>query len=82
MGSISVTPAFIWSCSAELETDAEQLVTEIRPVVVGEVNPFSSSLLGIVVEPRLPAYGWYVVASPGEIDGLEYCYLAGQPGRK
>ena len=21
-----------------------------------------------------------MVASPGEIDGLEYCYLAGQPG--
>ena len=77
-GLIAVTPAYL-VVPAELETDAEQLVTQIRPVTVTDVNPFSS-LVGIVVEPRLPQYGWYMVASPGEIDGLEYCYLAGQPG--
>lgn len=77
-GLIAVTPAYL-VVPAELETGAEQLVTQIRPIQVGDVNPFST-LVGIVVEPRLPAYGWYMVASPGEIDGLEFCYLAGQPG--
>lgn len=77
-GLIAVTPRYL-VVPAELETMAEQLVAEIRPIQVGDVNPFST-LTAIVVEPRLTAYGWYMVADPGEIDGLEYCYLAGQPG--
>lgn len=77
-GLIAVTPAYL-IVPAELETTAEQLITQIRPVVVGEVNPFST-LVGVVVEPRLPQYGWYMVASPGEVDGMEYAYLSGQPG--
>jgi hypothetical protein len=77
-GLISVTPSILL-VPAELETTGEQLITEIRPVVVGEVNPFSK-LTALVVEPRLPATAWYLVASPGEIDGLEYCYLSSSPG--
>jgi hypothetical protein len=64
---------------AELETVGEQLITEIRPVVVSEVNPFSK-LTKMVVEPRLPANAWYLVADPAMVDGLEYAYLARSPG--
>ena len=64
---------------AELETDAEQLITEIYPVTVTDVNPFSK-LRKLVVEPRLPPTGWYLVADPSIVDGLEYAYLARSPG--
>ena len=64
---------------AELETVGEQLIAEIKPIQVAEVNPFSK-LVKMVVEPRLPAYGWYLVAEPSMVDGLEFAYLARSPG--
>jgi phage head maturation protease len=77
-GLISVTPRAL-VVGADLETAGEKLIAEIRPVVVDEVNPFSK-LQRLVVEPRLPAKAWYMVADAAEIDGLEYCYLASSPG--
>jgi Mu-like prophage major head subunit gpT len=77
-GLISVTPSIL-VVPAELETTGEQLITQIRPVTLDAVNPFSK-LTRLVVEPRLPPLAWYLVASPGEIDGLEYAYLASSPG--
>ncbi len=77
-GLIHVEPSVL-VVGAELETAAEQLITEIRPVVVSEVNPFSK-LTKLVVEPRLPAYGWYLAAEPGVCDGIEYAYLQSSPG--
>jgi hypothetical protein len=77
-GLISVTPSIL-VVPAELETQGEQLITAIRPVVVGEVNPFSK-LTRMVVEPRLGANAWYLWADPGEVDSLEYAHLASSPG--
>ena len=31
-----------------------------------------------IVEPRLPAFGWYL--TDGDADGIEYSYLASSPG--
>ena len=64
---------------AELETVGEQLIAEIKPIQVAEVNP-SRKLVKMVVEPRLPAYGPYLVAEPSMVDGLEFAYLARSPG--
>jgi hypothetical protein len=75
---IDVTP---WGVLVppDLETDTEKLLTQIRPIIVDAVNPFSQ--LQLIVEPRLtdPA-AWYVVADPASAGDLEYCYLAGFPG--
>ena len=64
---------------AELETVGEQLITEIKPVEVGEVNPFSK-LVKMVVEPRLPALRLVLGCAAVRCDGLEYAYLARSPG--
>ena len=77
-GLINVVPRVL-VVGPDLETDAEKLIAEIRPVTVDTVNPFSK-LTKLVVEPRLPPYGWYVVADAAEVDGLEYAYLASSPG--
>ena len=76
-GPISVTPLF-FVVPPELETVADQLVFTINPIQVADVNPFQK--LRVITEPRLPAYGWYLTASPAEIDGLEFAYLASSPG--
>lgn len=77
-GLISVTPKYL-VVPPELETLAEQLLTEIRATTSAEVNPFSN--LTLVVEPRLTSpTRWYLSADAAEIDGLEYAYLAGAPG--
>lgn len=63
----------------ELETIAEQLLTQINARSTDEVNPFGNLVLA--VEPRLTdTAAWYVAADPATIDGLEYAYLEGAPG--
>ncbi|EIE53132.1 peptidase U35, phage prohead HK97 [Citreicella sp. 357] len=63
----------------ELETVAEQLLTQINATNTDDVNPFGKLMLA--VEPRLTDTGaWYVAADPATIDGLEYAYLEGAPG--
>jgi hypothetical protein len=78
-GLISVTPRYLLVPS-DLETGSEKLLTTIQATRVQDVNVFQNALT-LVVEPRLTSpTRWYVVAAPAEIDGLEYAYLAGQPG--
>lgn len=75
---IAATPRFVL-IPAELETSVEKLLTQIQATTTDDVNPFSR--LTLIVEPRLSsATRWYVVADPAEIDGLEYAYLASEPG--
>jgi hypothetical protein len=76
---ISATPKYLLVPPAQ-ETTAEKWLAAIAAAKATDVNPFSGSL-SLVVEPRLSsAKGWYVVADPAEIDGLEYAYLAGGEG--
>jgi len=75
---IAVTPRFLLVPPA-LETTAEKLLSQIQAAKTADVNPFASLVL--IVEPRLTdAARWYVVADPAQVDGLEYCYLEGEPG--
>lgn len=75
---IDVTPRFLL-VPPELETAAEQALTEVQATTTADANPFSK--LSLVVEPRLTSVEqWYVAADPARIDGLEYAYLEGAPG--
>lgn len=75
---IDVTPRFVMA-PPELETIAEQVLTEIAATKTDDVNPFGKLVL--LVEPRLTvANRWYVVADPASAEGLEYAYLEGAPG--
>ncbi len=76
---IRVTPKYLLVPPA-LETLAEKWLATIAAAKVDDVNTFSNKLT-LVVEPRLSsATRWYVTADAGEIDGLEYAYLAGGEG--
>lgn len=75
---INATP-FALVVPPELETLAEQLLTEITATNTDDVNPFAK--LSLAVEPRLKnPTAWYIAANPATIDGLEYAYLEGAPG--
>lgn len=75
---IDATPKFLVVPPA-LETLAEKTVSAIQANQTADANPFS--FLSIVVEPRLAsATGWYLVADPAVIEGLEYAHLEGEPG--
>ena len=67
---IDVTPRFIMVGPAN-ETVAEQMVTQISPIQSQDVNPFMNKL-HVVVDPRLTANIWYLVAdaSPGRWAGI------------
>jgi hypothetical protein len=64
---------------AELETRAEQLVTQIQAMAPSDVNPFSGKL-SVAVESRLPAWAWYLWADPAVAPVLEYAYLSSAQG--
>ena len=75
---LNVAPRFVL-VPAELETVAEQVLTEIAATKTDDVNPFGK--LTLLVDPRLTDdEQWYVVADPAQIEGLEYAYLEGAPG--
>lgn len=75
---IDATPRFVL-VPPELETTAEQMLTQIAATTTDDVNPFGN--LTLLVEPRLTDDNqFYIVADPATIDGLEYAYLEGAPG--
>ena len=77
--AINVVPAFL-VVPPELETLAEQVLTEIAASEVANANPFAGKLK-LLVEPRLAsASAWYVCAAPGASDGLQHAYLDGVAG--
>lgn len=77
--AINVVPTFL-VVPPELETLAEQVLTEIAASEVVNANPFAGKLK-LLVEPRLTsASAWYVCAAPGAPDGLQHAYLDGVAG--
>lgn len=65
-----------------IELAAQQLIAPINAQQASNVNPFSGAYT-LIVDPRLDATSstaWYGFASPGQIDVIELCHLAGQEG--
>ena len=69
---------------AALELKAEQLLAQsLVPAESEHVVPRSIRTLTTIAEPRLDGSsetGWYLAASPMQIDTIEYAYLEGQEG--
>lgn len=77
--AINVVPAFL-VVPPELETLAEQVLTEIAASEVANANPFAGKLK-LLVEPRFKsATAWYLCAAPGAPDSLQHAYLDGVAG--
>lgn len=76
---IGIAPVFLLVGPA-LETAAEQLLSTLAPVTVGEVNPFNEGRLTLLVEPRLTGNAWYLFASPDQRPVFEQAHLAAAPG--
>lgn len=77
-GLIVVEPRYVLVPS-EQETSILKLLAAIQPTTTDDVNVFTN--LVPMVEPRLTdAKRWYMVAAPEQLDGLEFAYLAGEPG--
>ncbi|MDP2579152.1 Mu-like prophage major head subunit gpT family protein [Shimia thalassica] len=77
--AINVVPTFL-VVPPELETLAEQVLTEIAASEVANANPFAGKLK-LLVEPRFAsATAWYLCAAPGAPDSLQHAYLDGVAG--
>lgn len=77
--AINVVPTFL-VVPPELETLAEQVLTEIAATEVANANPFAGKLK-LLVEPRfVSTTAWYLCAAPGAPDGLQHAYLDGVAG--
>ncbi|OAN86082.1 head maturation protease, ClpP-related [Sulfitobacter geojensis] len=76
---INVMPTFL-VVPPELETLAEQVLSDIAASEVAHANPFAGKLK-LLVEPRFnSASAWYLCAAPGAPDGLQHAYLDGMAG--
>jgi len=77
--AINVAPTFL-VVPPELETLAQQVLTEVAASEVANANPFAGKLK-LLVEPRFSsASAWYLCAAPGAPDGLQHAYLDGVSG--
>lgn len=78
---INVEPRYI-AVPAALETKAlQETSNQYTPQQGSNINTFKN--LQVIVEPRLDASSttaWYAFADPGQIDVIEFAYLAGQEG--
>lgn len=75
---IMITPKFLL-VGPEQETAAEKIVAAIQPSASEDVNVFSGKLQ-VVVDPRIPDFGWYLAADPAQADGVEFAYLQEHAG--
>ena len=62
---VGVPPRYL-VVGPDSETAAEQLLVELSPGTVAEVNPFSSRL-SLIVEPRIEGDGWWLFADPARM---------------
>lgn len=77
---LDLAPRFL-IVPAALENTARQLLAQISPTTVADVNAAGGGL-ELVVDPRLDAVsttGWYLESDPRH-GGLEYSYLEGAEG--
>lgn len=78
---INVEPRMI-AVPAALETKAlQETSNQYTPQQGSNINTFKN--LSVIVEPRLDAASataWYAFCDPGQVDIIEYAYLAGQEG--
>jgi hypothetical protein len=69
--AMNIAPRFIY-VGADNETPAEQVVAQITPRQVGDVNPFSGRQ-EVLADGRLTGTTWYSFADP-ERDGSNFVY--------
>jgi len=77
--AIRVDPAML-IVPPELETVAEQLVTEIAAASTDDVNPFQRKFTVLADAHLTDPRAWYVAALPGRPEGLQHAYLDGVAG--
>jgi hypothetical protein len=77
-GRAGTVPAILL-VGPDMETEAEQAITELMATTQDNVNPFGGKLR-IAVEDRLEGTDWYLFADPNIRPALAYGYLQGQTG--
>lgn len=75
---IDVVPKYL-VVSPESQTDAEKLLATIQPATTADVNPFAGRLQ-LVVDRRLSAAPWHLVADPDLVPSLEFAHIEGMEG--
>ncbi|KQV32254.1 hypothetical protein ASC97_01260 [Rhizobium sp. Root1203] len=77
-GTAGVVPAVL-VVGPQLETSAQQFVTEINATTVTDANPFAGKL-SVAVENRYTGSGWWLFGDPASRPALMYGYLDGFEG--
>jgi hypothetical protein len=75
---LNVVPAHLVVGTAK-ETEAEQVLAQLYPHVVGDVNPFTNRVQ-LHVEPRLAGNAWRMFADPAAVPTIIIGYLNGADG--
>lgn len=62
------------------ETEAQQLLSPIQAQQAGNVNPFPSEGIQIVVTPKIMDNAWYLLADPSVLPNFMFGFLSGDEG--
>lgn len=77
--ALDLAPAFL-VVGPDLETDAQKLLSPISATLAGDVNPFATGSLKLIVDSRIEGTTWFLIANPATCDTIEVGYLDGQRG--
>jgi hypothetical protein len=74
---LNLVPMFL-VCGPLKEVEALQLTAAtVVPTTLGTAIPVALKSVEVVVDARITGLDWYIIASPGQIDTIEYAYLEG-----
>jgi hypothetical protein len=74
---LNLTPMFLL-CGPAKEVEALQLTAAVVvPTTLGTAIPVALKSVEVVVDARITGLDWYIIASPAQIDTIEYAYLEG-----
>ncbi|MBN9568986.1 MAG: HK97 family phage prohead protease [Alphaproteobacteria bacterium] len=81
--AIDVSPEFVIVPPGQRAVEARKLLTSTTPANTADVNTFANRLQVVEERRLMPTSGqapWFLAASTGLIDTIEYAYLDGQDG--
>lgn len=62
------------------KVQAQQVLGSLVASKSGDVNPFATQGIQLIVDPRVTGNKWFVSADPSTIDTIEVAYLDGEEG--
>jgi phage head maturation protease len=75
---LNLVPKFIVCGTANELSSYQYTSSQFVPTKNADMNPVYNTQLSPIIDPRITGNEWYLMASPGQVDTIEYSFLDGE----